>query len=192
MLRPQAPAYADIEVKQSKFLAHLVPSDSFKKVLKSLQNEHPKARHFIVASRSFNEHFHVLEYATDDGEPKGTAGKPTLNVMRGAELIECALIIVRYFGGTKLGTGGLVRAYTDAAKAVIQASTLKPYEMTSQLRLIASYTHCAKVEYLLEMQHIITLEKVYQTQEVLFITEVTATQKAALIEAIKSRIFRFD
>jgi len=92
----------DIEVKQSKFLSFILPITLLDKRLEALKSQHPKARHFIVAWRKLNEFEQILEYSTDDGEPKGTSGRPVLNVLRGVELINSAVIIVRYFGGTKL------------------------------------------------------------------------------------------
>ena len=65
-----------------------------------------------------------VKHSNDDGEPSGTAGRPILSVLEGAKLTDAALIVTRYFGGVLLGTGGLVRAYTEAAKAAVAASTL--------------------------------------------------------------------
>ena len=81
--------------------------------------KHPKARHHVYAYRYLNEYEQIVENSSDDGEPKGTSGKPSLHVLAGHELINTAVIIVRYFGGIKLGTGGLVRAYSDAVNSVI-------------------------------------------------------------------------
>ena len=103
-----------LEIKQSKFIAYLLPYNRYQKTLEELKQEHPKARHFVVAYRYLNEYGQIVEYSSDDGEPKGTSGKPTLMVIQGADLINSAIITIRYFGGTKLGTGGLVRAYSDA------------------------------------------------------------------------------
>lgn len=97
-----------LEVKQSKFIAHLVPFTIYEQTLQHLKQQHPKARHFVTAFRYLNEFEQIVESSSDDGEPKGTSGKPSLMVLQGKEIINTAVIVVRYFGGTKLGTGGLV------------------------------------------------------------------------------------
>ena len=84
-----------LEVKQSKFIAHLIPYSLYQKTLDDLKQEHPKARHFVVASRYINEFDQIVEHCSDDGEPKGTSGKPTLAVLAGQGLINSAFIIVR-------------------------------------------------------------------------------------------------
>ena len=116
--------YEMLVEKQSKFIAHIMPYSRYDEVLESLKAEHPKARHFVTAFRYINEFDQVVEGSSDDGEPRGTSGKPTLAVLQGNTLINAAIITVRYFGGTKLGTGGLVRAYSDATNMAIDASLL--------------------------------------------------------------------
>ncbi|MEJ2415034.1 MAG: YigZ family protein, partial [Sulfurimonas sp.] len=67
-----------LEVKQSKFIAHLIPYEFYETTLEQLKQEHPKARHFVTAFRYLNEFDQVVEHSSDDGEPKGTSGKPSL------------------------------------------------------------------------------------------------------------------
>jgi len=116
------------EVKQSKFIAHFMPYSEFDYSLKELKFSHPKARHFIVAYRYLNEFNQIVEHSSDDGEPKGTSGKTSLMVLQGAWIINSAVRMVRYFGGTKRGTGGLVRAYSDAVNLVLDFSDLQEYK----------------------------------------------------------------
>lgn len=111
---------AETEEKKSRFLAFLVPIANFESRLKELRQEHRKASHHVTAFRHMMEDGRIEEGAKDDGEPAGTSGMPILKVMQGAELVDCGIIVVRYFGGTKLGTGGLARAYSKAAKVVIE------------------------------------------------------------------------
>ncbi|PHQ65059.1 MAG: YigZ family protein [Sulfurimonas sp.] len=136
-----------LEVKQSKFIAYLTPYSDFQKTLNILKKEHPKARHFVVAYRYLNEFNQIVEYSSDDGEPKGTSGKPSLFVLQGSTMINCSVIIVRYFGGTKLGTGGLVRAYSDAVNLVIKQAELLEYKQEREVKVYFEYskatlTHC--------------------------------------------------
>ncbi|MEA1891476.1 MAG: YigZ family protein [Campylobacterota bacterium] len=135
------------EVKQSKFITYLTPYSQFKKTLVDLKELHPKARHFVVAYRYLNEFDQIIEYSSDDGEPKGTSGKPTLMVLQGSLLINTSVIVVRYFGGTKLGTGGLVRAYSEAVNLVIATANLIEYKKKVIQTISFSYTNGRKIEY---------------------------------------------
>jgi uncharacterized YigZ family protein len=155
-------AVATLEVKQSKFIAHLVPYDSFSNHLQKLQQEHPKARHFVTAYRYLNEFSQVVEASSDDGEPKGTSGKPSLMVLQGHDLINIGVIVVRYFGGTKLGTGGLVRAYSDAVNLVIDNAKLIPFEEETQIEIVFSYPHVRLVDYELQKHDIRVVSKDFQ------------------------------
>ncbi|MCV6607908.1 MAG: YigZ family protein, partial [Campylobacterales bacterium] len=93
----------DFEEKKSHFIAHITPISNFKPLLEKLKEEHPKARHFVTASRYLNTQQQIVESSSDDGEPKGTSGKPTLKVLQGNDLINIGVVTVRYFGGIKLG-----------------------------------------------------------------------------------------
>lgn len=148
-----------LEVKQSKFIAHLVPYDLYETTLEQLKKEHPKARHFVTAYRYLNEYDQVVEHSSDDGEPKGTSGKPSLMVLQGQELINSAVIIVRYFGGTKLGTGGLVRAYSDAVNQVIGEAELFAYEKEFIKKVAVDYAEVRLLEYECETIGIKIIEK---------------------------------
>jgi uncharacterized YigZ family protein len=135
------------EVKQSKFIAHLMPYSEYFSTLEKLKESNPKARHFVVAYRYLNEFNQVLEHSSDDGEPKGTSGKPSLFVLQGHEMINCAVIIVRYFGGTKLGTGGLVRAYSDSVNFVLNEASLIEYKHEISKNIYFEYTNIRMIEY---------------------------------------------
>lgn len=159
MFTVAAHTYTMLVEKQSKFIAHCMPYSMYKEVLDTLKDEHPKARHFVTAFRYVNEFDQVVEGSSDDGEPRGTSGKPTLAVLQGNDLINVALITVRYFGGTKLGTGGLVRAYSDAANMAVKAAELLRYEKESVIAVSCAYTDIGKVGYLLENLGIKVIEK---------------------------------
>lgn len=136
-----------LEVKQSKFIAFLVPYSLYESKLYELQALHPKARHFVVAFRYLNEFHQIVEHSSDDGEPKGTSGKPSLMVLQGADIINSAVVVVRYFGGTKLGTGGLVRAYSDAVNLVISEAELLEYTYEISKKISFEYATIRLVEY---------------------------------------------
>jgi uncharacterized YigZ family protein len=112
--------------KGSSFIAFLFPvktEEDFKKRLQELKTEFPDATHHCYAFRLDKEG--ILARSSDDGEPSGTAGKPIMNQLLSANLSYCALVVVRYFGGTKLGTGGLIKAYKESAKIVIDGAEIK-------------------------------------------------------------------
>lgn len=111
---------AEYKKDGSKFIAHLAPAKGAEQLLSDLQEKHKKAVHFVRASRILNEFSNIVESSSDDGEPKGSSGVPVLNVLRGRELVECACIVVRYFGGKLLGVGGLVRAYSNATLLAVE------------------------------------------------------------------------
>ncbi|MCD4757959.1 MAG: YigZ family protein [Arcobacteraceae bacterium] len=158
-----------VEIKKSKFITYLFPYEKFNDVMEKLKNEHPKARHFVYAYRYLNEFEQIVENSSDDGEPKGTSGKPSLAVMAGMDIINSGVIIVRYFGGIKLGTGGLIRAYGDAVNEVLNSATLVEYKKLIEKKLIFEYSYLSKVEYLLEKYDIIIVKKVFEIDVVFFI-----------------------
>ncbi|MEM7635577.1 MAG: YigZ family protein [Pseudomonadota bacterium] len=132
-----APATADLDEKGSRFIGHLVPWSQFDSKLTSLRVEHRKASHHVTAFRHMLPDNRIEEGARDDGEPAGTSGMPALKVLIGASLVDAGIIIVRYFGGTKLGAGGLARAYAGTALRTIEAATLVPWH-----RIVARTVSC--------------------------------------------------
>ncbi len=110
---------------------------------------HLKAVHFVYATRI--QEMHISESFSDDGEPKGSSGMPTLNVLRGENLLDVGLITVRYFGGTLLGVGGLVRAYTQSAQEAIksakQNNLLLPYQKKLTYTIFYPYALSKLVDY---------------------------------------------
>jgi uncharacterized YigZ family protein len=148
-----------LEVNKSKFIAYLVPYEKYEEVLNELKNNHPKARHFVTAFRYYNEYKQVVEGSSDDGEPRGSSGRPTLNVLEGNRLINVAVITVRYFGGILLGVGGLVRAYSDSANLVIQKSDLIDYIEYITVEFQTDYSNASKYEYLFKKHNLDVIDR---------------------------------
>ncbi len=120
MFVPTQPQSAEIEIKRSRFIAYAYPvttADEIKERIQALWKEHPQASH-IVHAYILGDRGDIFGMS-DDHEPKNTAGRPALEVLKGSGLTDILVLIVRYFGGTKLGTGGLVKAYTEAAQTAI-------------------------------------------------------------------------
>lgn len=140
----------EFEEKKSDFLSYLLPHERFKARLAELRDQHPKANHHVTAFRHFNAEEQIVEGSSDDGEPKGTSGVLTLKTLIGANLIDVGVITVRYFGGTKLGTGGLARAYAGSANAAIaqarEQGAFKPWVRLVQKTLQASFEKSSLLE----------------------------------------------
>ena len=149
------------EVKQSKFIAHFIPYNLYEETLRKLKEEHPKARHFVTAFRYLNEYEQIVEHSSDDGEPKGTSGKPSLMVLQGQDIINGAVIIVRYFGGTKLGTGGLVRAYSESVTLAIEDLELIEYKKEQFVEIEIEYSNVRLIEYECNSFDVSIIEKIF-------------------------------
>ncbi len=175
------------EVKGSKFLCYLFPiplsSDIYKAkvnldsnnycnllfnihknfILEQLRRNHKKAVHFVLAFRIFNEYDHIIEGSSDDGEPKGSSGIPMLEVMRGEKLINSLCVCVRYFGGTKLGVGGLVRAYTQSSLNAIlklkDLDLLKLYKKTIVIDIKERNSNYNRIIYLVQKYNLNIISK---------------------------------
>jgi uncharacterized YigZ family protein len=147
MFTTQTETQTQYEVNKSKFLSHVVPITQFEKRLAELKALHPKARHFVTASRHLNAYDQVVESFSDDGEPKGVAGMPTLKVLQGQDVINAAVITVRYFGGIKLGTGGMARAYADAANLAVGEAPLEEYIKPYREQLTVAYNDLSRLEH---------------------------------------------
>lgn len=138
-----APVDAEIEVKRSRFLARLEPvtdEAAARAVVEAARKQHWDARHHCSAfvlgvegrmGRSGDSG--VVHRSSDDGEPAGTAGAPILEVLTGRGLTDVVAVITRWFGGTLLGTGGLIRAYGDAVREACDAATTVTYRLLDRL-----------------------------------------------------------
>ena len=155
---PARQARAEIMVVNSRFIASAAPAFSVEQArdfIQSIRAEFKDASHHVPAFL-IGHGSSVTAHCSDDGEPSGTAGRPALAVLHGSGIGDIVVVITRYFGGTKLGTGGLVRAYGDAVKAVLAILPLAekvathtvmvvvPYSLFEQARLLAQ-THAAKI-----------------------------------------------
>lgn len=147
---PCGEALVETEVKKSRFIALAAFADSRESAMAMLERvklQYPDARHHCWA--------YVIESgrsaaASDDGEPSGTAGKPILNVIQHKKITEIMLIVVRYFGGIKLGAGGLVRAYSAAAQAVVSALEVATPMIFARFNVGVEFANEAQLRYLVE------------------------------------------
>jgi len=139
------------EVKRSKFLAYIAPTQGVvaaKAFVNEIRALHPDASHncwAFVANRPENS----IEIGfSDDGEPSGCAGRPMLNVLQGSDIGEITVVVARYFGGTKLGTGGMARAYGGAVNAVLAQAQTQLKTVTKMATCRSSYQWTNLVELL--------------------------------------------
>lgn len=140
MIYPTSQGHYEIEIEKSKFISTLYQiktTSQTKAILKELAKEHPQARHIVYAyTLGYNGE---LLGKTDDGEPAGTAGGPTLNILKSNNCTGALIATVRYFGGIKLGTGGLSRAYSLSALGAFENSTFAEIEELSLLKIKLPY-----------------------------------------------------
>ncbi len=145
----------EYEEKKSRFIATLKPVTSEEDAaafIAEIKKKYWDARHncsaYIIGKRG------EITRCSDDGEPSGTAGRPMLEVLTGSGVTNAAVVVTRYFGGTLLGTGGLVRAYTQAVKAGLENSVIGIVKEGVELEVIADYNDAEKVKYLLSQKNI--------------------------------------
>jgi uncharacterized YigZ family protein len=139
-------------IKKSRFIGVINPCASERDALmliKRLHEQHPTASHVVYAYRIQTAEGLVCRF-NDAGEPSGTAGKPIFQHLEGKQLINLVLAVVRYFGGVKLGAGGLTRAYSGVAKQVIEAANIIDYVEMAELKLLLPYGQLQFLEYQLK------------------------------------------
>lgn len=149
---PLAPAETELEIKKSRFIASLSPVLSeaeARAFIEQQRRRFPGANHHCFAYVCAAPDASSGLGCSDDGEPAGTAGRPMLAVLTGAEVGQVCVVVTRFFGGIKLGTGGLVRAYAQAVRSVLAQTTLQPREPQLRYRLTYPYSLTAPVEALL-------------------------------------------
>lgn len=138
---PLHPAHYELEVKKSRFIALALPCTSLaevKDLVTRTKADHPGANHVVHASVIGD---HGDEFScSDDHEPKNTAGRPALEVLKGSGVTNVAILIIRYFGGTLLGTGGLVKAYGESAKKVLEILETEELVMKCNFAITTSYS----------------------------------------------------
>lgn len=141
---PAQPASSEIKIKGSKFIAqvsHAINREQAESFYSKVRRKYHDASHNCFAYRISKDDFRY----SDDGEPSGTAGKPLLRVLENHDLIQTIIVVTRYFGGTKLGTGGLGRAYSDAAKDVLNKITFEVKTRYATVTIEAGYDDLSNI-----------------------------------------------
>ncbi len=177
----------EIVEKKSRFIATVAPVESEAEAaafIESVKKKYYDARHncpaFVIGKNR------ELTRCSDDGEPGGTAGKPILEVLLGAGITNTAIVVTRYFGGTLLGTGGLVRAYTQAAQEGIAASKVVTMRYGATMRIEADYTDLGKIQHLLGNKEIPVLFSDYTDKAALTVQVPGETAEGLMKEVADS------
>ena len=150
-----------IIIEKSRFIAYIKPvfnDEEYKEYLKEIRKKHYDSSHVCSAIISGN-----IKRSSDDGEPSGTAGAPILNVLEKKGLNNTCALVVRYFGGIKLGAGGLIRAYGNAVSEALNKATLVEEVSYPKYELITSYEIANKLDNLL-LKNTLLLNKEYDEQ----------------------------
>ncbi len=158
----------EITEKKSRFIATVCPVNSEEDAaafIEKIKKKYWDARHhchaFVIGER--NE----ISRCSDDGEPSGTAGKPMLDVLLGAGLHNVCVVVTRYFGGTLLGTGGLVRAYGQAVSEGLANSMIVEKMMSCRMKIYTDYNGIGKIQYILGKSRAITVNTEYTERVVM-------------------------
>lgn len=171
----------EIEEKKSRFIATVVPVKSEEEAsaeIEKIRKKYWDARHnchaYIIGEQAVTR-------CTDDGEPSGTAGRPMLEVLLGAGLHDVLVVVTRYFGGTLLGTGGLVRAYSKAVQAGIAACTVATVRFGRELQVLTDYNGIGKLQHIMSDKDLAVTDTLYTEQVeirlLVPLTEIDALEK---------------
>ena len=177
---------ARLEIKKSEFIAYAYPVSSREQAMfhvEQLREQYPDARHFCWGYIIGDPDNTTSAGFDDDGEPSGTAGRPILNVLQHKSIGNVIIIVVRYFGGIKLGAGGLTRAYAGSAQAAVDEMTLNPYVPMAQIQILAEFATEAQCRYMIENLGGHIDDVAYSKQVTL-----TATLAEADIDSLKERL----
>ena len=160
LIQVQVPAtegHAQFTVKGSKFIGALFPvvsEDDVASQLHAVRKKYFDATHNCYAWRLYPD----LEKSSDDGEPSGSAGKPILQVLSGAGLHNALVVVTRYFGGTKLGVGGLVRAYGDAARAAIEDAPVRQLISVTRATIGVTFDEMSRLYHVVDRTNGVRIE----------------------------------
>ncbi len=155
--------------KRSKFIATVIPCDSEDKALgflEEMRKNYSDATHNVYAY--VIDENNIFRYS-DDNEPSGTAGMPVLDTIRKAGLVDCAVVVTRYFGGTLLGTGGLVHAYGSAAKEGLLAAGIIERRLSDIVSVTVDYNASGKVSHFMQENSYIIENTVYENEVTYFV-----------------------
>lgn len=174
----------EIVEKKSRFIGQIKPVKSEEEAyefIEMIKKKHYDARHNCFAF-SIGEDMPTLRFS-DDGEPQGTAGKPILEVINSSGIHNICIVVTRYFGGTLLGTGGLVRAYTDASKEALKNCTTKLIRKIIPADVQTNYTDMGKIQYILNSGEVEIVDTIF-ADDVIFKVNFVSKDSTRFINQI--------
>ncbi len=175
-------------IKKSKFIttiAHTPTEESAKEFIAKIKNEFSDASHNCWAYIAGIPGDTAKIGMSDDGEPHGTAGKPILSILLHSEIVEITAVVTRYFGGIKLGTGGLVRAYSGSVKNALENIETKEKADLIQLTIVSPYSQIDTIKNIVESFTASILEESY-TSEASFHIELAQKEREAFIQSAQN------
>ena len=167
---PTEQAFAEIEIKKSRFLGYAKGISNREEGMAWLQvikQKYPDARHHCWAYLLGNPSCATNAGMGDDGEPSGTAGKPILNVLQHKGVGDIMIIVVRYFGGIKLGAGGLTRAYSQSAQAVMEILNTELQVLVVSIKLVCDFSQEQQIRYFLNQSQGNIVQVDYQNRVII-------------------------
>lgn len=181
---------SEIVEKKSKFIGNLFYVENAQEAeakIEEIRKKYHDARHHCFAYRVIEDN-HIIERASDDGEPSGTAGLPMLQLLNKNELVNVLTIVTRYFGGILLGTGGLVRAYSQATADAMKKASWISLEKGEVIKLPVSYQNLTYLQYYCRKNDISILETNFD-EEPYIIFEITMDKKGKFLHEIEEKQF---
>ena len=172
----------ELEEKKSKFIAEVYYVENLEQVediLKNIKKKYFDAKHYCYAYRLIENKI-VKSKQSDDGEPSGTAGAPIFNLIDKNELYNVLIVVTRYFGGILLGTGGLVRAYSQSSANALEKAQIAISESGVELQVKIEYKDLDKFKYYAE-KHSIVIKQILYEENIICILELNNEEKEKLI-----------
>lgn len=176
----------DLEIKRSKFLTFIkraTTEEQARELIAELKREYPDARHHCSAFILHIEGSNPIERSNDDGEPSGTAGTPMLDVLRGSGILDIVAVTVRYFGGIKLGAGGLVHAYSDSVSQALEVVETVTRSRKELYTVDLSHADAGRIEADMRARGIDVVDTAYG-QQVTYTLAVDPGERAQLEDTV--------
>ena len=179
---------SEIVEKKSKFIANIFFIESVEEAenkIKEIKKKYHDARHNCSSYRVLEEG-KIIEKSSDDGEPSGTAGGPMLNILQKRDLVNVVVIVTRYFGGILLGTGGLVRAYSDVTQNAIEEAEKVEIILGKEFEVKVDYSSLEKLKYYARINSI-NISKIEYGNEIICILQISNQNTNKFLEDIEKK-----
>ncbi len=177
---------SSIRERGSKFYGFLFPCNSveeFDSALDELKNRYPDATHHCCAYRILSEQ--ISEFSSDDGEPSGSAGLPILNTLKSFKLVNTGAVVVRYYGGSKLGKAGLIEAYSSSTKECVELADIGTLEQVFQLRISYDYPQESQIQQIIHKFQLTEIDQHF-TERVMKIVQGSIQKEEGCVQSFEA------